>query len=444
MIELLLVKDGTYLGRPTAAPGLPDGYYNVMGDKPKPITNLIDRGLYESVSANSVIGPDERTRSYDFFPLLQTGLKVHLFHLRYDDYFLVEGQTDVVERLANWWSGWGKKVIWSKKSHLNNRRKAYARSCNVLGIVDSQTHVGLSVTPEICKDVAKLVEKKLDNIRAKIDAELSTIGGKVTQILPYWQRCIPMCWVLFEINGVEPTSGMGCIVYTNGDFYYGPWCQRAGQDGTLGGGIMIYDRPPSMTLLDWICGPLYEATQRDKKDGYYFSGTKKPPKFQPSGMEVAVYGEARTGLKDDNFADLVQQLKQHRPEIDLDILSKALTGAERLPEQEGDFPILEKWRTYNCLLTASGRGWRLQRQKDWYDREVDDYRYGFSEPVDIDPFSNELDLGDGKYCNCGYCTRGRNKINNIARDFLARLGLKEETWKTKTQKILDETQPIPF
>jgi hypothetical protein len=434
MYELLLVKeDGTVLGRPKASPGLAPGYYVVNGKGTAiPAPTLQDYGLYECVSEREAVSL-EGDKYYSIsgaYPMLEAGTLVRLFKVggRYVEYYLVEGQSDLLDRLASWWSGWGKKKVWSQgqRRMLNPRRITYAKEHKVEEVVNAPTSVGLTEMPEICKRLAAKVTEQLDKTKELINLKLAPIGGVVTAIYPYWQRHFPVVWVHFKVNGVEPTRGQGCLCYLTGDFYYGPWCQRFGQHNTDGATHMIYEYPPSYSIVDWICGPLYEASRRHGSGDYYFSGRVKLPQFEPSNFAVAVYGEARPGQGKVNFNRLVEDLPKGEARIDLAKLKQALKNPQELPEIEGDFTILQKWELDHDLIMASVNGWRRQTRYDKH-RYDDKYLVWYGPAEAFDPKSLYKVGVDDWGCTCGYCKRYRKDVLEIAvKPFLARLGLQEQ------------------
>lgn len=435
MYELLLVKeDGLVLGRPTAPPGLAPGYY-VMNGKGKaiPAPDLKDAGLYECVSEREAVALEGESHYSvsSVYPMLEAGMLVRLFKSggRYIEYVLVEGQTDLLDRLASWWSGWKSKKVWSQgqRRMLNPRRITYSKEHKVEDVVRAPTSVGLTEMPEICKRLATKVAEQLDKTKALINLKLAPIGGEVTAIYPYWQRSFPVVWVHFKVNGVEPTRGQGCLCYLTGDFYYGPWCQRFGQQNTDGATHMIYEYPPSYSIVDWICGPLYEASQRHGKGDYYFSGRAQLPEFKPSNFAVAVYGEARKGKAGVDFNRLVQDMPRNgAARIDLAKLKRALKNPQQLPEIDGDFVILQKWDFAHDVVTASVNGWRKQKKFDGY-QDDGSYAVWYGPAEAFDPNSDYRVGVDPRACTCGYCKRYRKDIREIAvKDFMARLGIQDQ------------------
>lgn len=96
--ELLLVKDGLYLGRPTAPPGLADGLYEFSSRIPDVAPQLTDLGLFESVDEESVINQDGRKIYLSPWPLFSAGLSVRVYYREREYYYLVEGQGDLADR----------------------------------------------------------------------------------------------------------------------------------------------------------------------------------------------------------------------------------------------------------------------------------------------------------------------------------------------------------
>lgn len=451
MYELLLVKDGQYLGRPKADPGLADGMYIIVekGRADLPVADLYDGGLWESVDSEMVVSETGLTRYLDCWPMLTPGLSIHLYGKDLG-YFLVEGQTDLAKRLASWWSGWGKKIFWTTvgTSRLNPHRQNYAKSHRVQAVVGVETSVGLDNKTPLCDQVAAEMGPQLRKVKKIIDRLLAPIGARVTELYPYWQRYVPMVWVHFEVNGVDPTKGQGCLCYPNGDFYYGPWCQRIGQHDSDSATHMLYDSPPSMTLVDWITGPLYEASQRYKTPGYYFSGSQQLPKFKPSNFAVGVYGEARAGVdRQPNFMALMSKYEPMGVDINTRVMRKALKQAE-VSEINGDFVVLQKWNLGWGNLSTNGTRWMLQLRAGELGENY------FKPQFEIDIKDSFIVGGRATGCDCPDCKNRREQVRRCHKTFMASLGIKLEekeqdlTWAKMVATAIGEemknSTTIPF
>lgn len=226
-------------------------------------------------------------------------------------YYIPEQSRDeLAKAIAKWWVRFPEKTPWisntdGKKKHtrhvLNPLRMKWVKEIGnpvVTRLVGDDYRDFMSSPTELHEQVAKLVKPTLHKYLKILNAQIAPYGGKITSIKPTWQKHIALIFVEFQINGIDPTWGMGCTVYKNGDFYYGPWCQRPRQKDLAPGIELLHDFPPRYTLAEWITGPLYETAIRSAKGGNYGISSnltsKEPRMFHPTGVVMLATGTQKT------------------------------------------------------------------------------------------------------------------------------------------------------
>ena len=233
-----------------------------------------------------------------------------LVYLRHYYYYIPEQstKTTLLDDLAAWFVRFPAKSPWikGKKGHrltpaLSRWAKKSEHGTAVWSIVKTDNRDFMKTPDEIRKAVSARVKKRLGFIKSKLNKQIADIGGKITAISVDWQKGVALVWVRFTVNGVDPTNGGGCLCYLNGDFYYGPWCQRIRQKDLADKIELLHDYPPKYTLRSWIIGPLYStalyARENHRKMESAISG--EPPKyFEPTGVVMLAKGASRTSDND--------------------------------------------------------------------------------------------------------------------------------------------------
>ena len=211
----------------------------------------------------------------------------------------------LLEDLAEWFIKFKVKSPWivGKNGHrLTPARARWAKRFPngdaIWSIVNSDNRDFMRPPDNLQKAVVPRIKKRLGLLKSKLNKQIEPIGGKITSICPDWQKGIALVWVRFTINGVDPTHGGGCLCYLNGDFYYGPWCQRPRQKDLAGKIELLHDYPPKYTLRTWITGPLYSTALYAKENpGAKLESaisSSPPAYFEPTGVVMLAKGTSRT------------------------------------------------------------------------------------------------------------------------------------------------------
>src|SRR3990167_1540196 len=312
-----------------------------------------------------------------------------LVYLRHYYYYIPEQstKTTLLDDLAAWFVRFPAKSPWikGKKGHrltpaLSRWAKKSEHGTAVWSIVKTDNRDFMKTPDEIRKAVSARVKKRLGFIKSKLNKQIADIGGKITAISVDWQKGVALVWVRFTVNGVDPTNGGGCLCYLNGDFYYGPWCQRIRQKDLADKIELLHDYPPKYTLRSWIIGPLYStalyARENHRKMESAISG--EPPKyFESTGVVMLARGTAKTsdndGLKVEILDDKVikaraKRIAQKMIDENNKVLSEKIASlfsegqrVFRTHDTFARFPINWENNTkgvYN-YLKSTGSSWRL-------------------------------------------------------------------------------------
>lgn len=296
------VKDGAVfdsLGANTSERvDLPDGFYIKGGTKGeylslvgKEISQSI-RGIFSLGQGMSISTLDGQPFDLGAIPTIDYA-RYRVFSRDYEYYYVIEpGENmDYAGIISKWWERFPFESPWKMKkgkTSLNPDRLKWIKAFDshiVEAIVMQQTQISMRRPSSFNELLSKKLHRQLSFIKAKLNLQLSPIGGRVTKILPFWDRGVAICHVWFIVNESDPTRGMGCQVYKDGNFFFGPWCERISQDSADAGESQLYNFPPKYTLRSWICGPLYATSVQ-----YNGSSQGMPAPFQPTGVHIYAPG----------------------------------------------------------------------------------------------------------------------------------------------------------
>lgn len=347
---------------------------------------------------------------------------------------------DLIGTISTWWKRYPYDSPWIEiegKSRLNPARLAWIemyKSKAMTAILGDEFSDFMRQPTQMSQLVAKNVARKLALIRAKLNRELAPIGGKITSIAPWWQKHIALCHLKFEINGVDPTRGQGCMVYLNGDFYYGPWCERVEQLDISHG--LLHRFPPKYTLKSWIVGPLLASVTHDnytdpEKHRFqsHVSGSKPAP-FFPTGAVILAAGTQNkrdsdglnTGHTPEQLMKAIEELaNQYRAKADKVIVEKLVILFNKLKFETS---TTEGRPSYRISLSDIYRPYPVHQisilsddGENWYYRvSLYDPRGTYAKDTELlFPFEIEIKLQSGPVVWGAYVTDIPASINNEVR-----------------------------
>src|SRR3990167_1206744 len=394
-LPLIKVENGMlYVGGGVAPvpPPQPDGFFIPTGNIPMNMLakdgKWLDGVSYKKLKAENFIGLESQgskcisTGNYPSLILKDSGETVAypevpgwnypdgslviLFGGKSSRYFFVGGKVDspLPERLAEWFLSHDTEPAWRllrgrtslpKKTLLN---KAMKYGMDVASLTGGDFRDFMKGPSNINDLVETLVKRKLGKVRSILKKQLEPIGGEILRLKPFWQKHMPLVWVEFKITGeyengairsVDPTRGAGALVYLNGDFYYGPWCERIYQKDFSDKILLLHDFPPKYTLQSWISGPLlatamYTKDGKREKQGIIGKG---PSMFYPKGVKILARGTAFSNQVDtmkvkvdmdllkSNFMLLALKANRKTSEEMYREFSKSMSGIVKLTEIDG-------------------------------------------------------------------------------------------------------------
>lgn len=363
-------------------------------------------------------------------PVLPVGTLVYIFNIYRVSFYYIPPERQIgnlAELLSRWWLRFPFESPWEisgGKTRLSKSRYAWARShgCPPMEHIVFQAYRDFMTQPiELSMSVSALVTRQLGFIKYKLNRQISPIGGVVNRILPTWQKGIALCHVWFTINDIDPTNGAGCGVYKNGDFYYGPWCQRVRQKSADKGIMLLHDFPPKYNLRSWIAGPLF-ATAQEKGNNKGNNGF--PKKFKPTG--------ATTLLAGTDYSD-----KSDVPEHPLPATAKEMGRAVELAGKQIHAEFMDElWEALSHPTIESFENpgdiiLRIPVDNGSYLRSNDAQFWKYCVPVigeDLQSYELSIEVTDGEWgvddnergnyrntmpglnCGCGTCKKIRRRV----------------------------------
>lgn len=465
------------LGRNTAERvTLPDGFYYKYGYTlrsldGREISSSKNEGIFCLAEGSTLSTLEGQVLDYGDIDIVPFS-RYRIFNANYEYFYVVEigEKIDYVSVVAKWWerftfdSPW--KMVRGSTKLIDARMKWLdeLKSPVVKAMLMAGTHISMRRPGEINELVGKKLHRQLSFIKNKLNIQLAPIGGRITKIVPFWDRGVALCHVWFVVNEKDPTRGIGCQVYKDGNFFFGPWCERISQDSVDGASSQLYLFPPKYTLRSWIVGPLYATAVK-----YRNENSGMPALFHPTGVKIYAPGtkssmesdvpglmtrdeyesklretnrRAENDLKKERFETL-KKVFDSAPIIHtqgLPIFKRAIRGIGIATGVREVYVRSEGGAEWQYAVKFGGGGIFYDSKGSIRDR---DGNYNIMEPhICIVPFSKGLwGLKESYYqyyyhhqipmveCDCENCTNIRKKVS---------LSLKE------LEDMANEPKPFPF